>query len=99
MEKIYNAYEKKIDGITFYFVKEYQAFPEYKNVSPILRNYGMHSDFKKACKIAMVTDPAVQQKLSEQAGVINTGTNRKAEIYSFKFPEIKFPLLLKLFWR
>ena len=63
MEKIYNAYEKKIDGITFYFVKEYQTFPEYKNVSPILRSYGMHTDFKKACKIAMISDKAIQQQL------------------------------------
>ena len=63
MENFYTAYRKTIDGVTFYFVKKYQTFPEYKDVPSVLENYGMHTDFKKACKIAMISDKAIQQQL------------------------------------
>lgn len=65
MVNFYTAYSKTIDGVTFNFVKHFQTFPEYNNVSPVLKNYGMHPDFNKACKIAMINDKAVQQRLLE----------------------------------
>ena len=63
MENYYTAYTKVIDGVTFYFVKKYKTFPEYQDVRPILENYGMHSDFDKACKIAMIDDKAIRRQL------------------------------------
>ena len=56
METHYTAYAKAIDGITFYFVKSYHIFPEYKNVSPIPKTYGMHTNFETACHIAYIYD-------------------------------------------
>ena len=90
MENFYTAYRKTIDGVTFYFVKKYQTFPEYKGVPSILENYGMHTDFKKACKIAMITSKELQQQLldtlenkSAQTKVVQI--NRvKADIPSYK---------------
>ena len=38
-------------------------FPEYKDVQPILENYGMHTDFDKACQIAMVDDKTIKEQL------------------------------------
>lgn len=105
MEKFYNAYEKKINDVTFYFVKQYHAFPEYKNVAPILDTYGMHRDFEKACKIAIVDDPEVQQKLAAKLGLFEsyhaTQKNmpahyRRPEIFNLRFPEFNFPFLSKL---
>lgn len=63
MENYYTAYTKVIDGVTFYFVKKYKIFPEYGDVQPVLEAYGMHSNFDKACKIAMIDDKAVRQQL------------------------------------
>src|SRR4051812_13985687 len=63
MENFYTAYTKTIDGVSFYFVKKYQTFPEYKDVASILSNYGMHTDFKKACKIALIADKKIQDQL------------------------------------
>ena len=63
MEHYYTAYTKVIDGVTFYFVKKYKTFPEYRDVQPVLETYGMHSNFEKACRIAMIDDKAVRQQL------------------------------------
>lgn len=63
MENLYTAYTKVINDVTFYFVKKYKAFPEYKDVPPILENYGMHINFEKACQIAMVDDKAIKEQL------------------------------------
>ena len=63
MENYYTAYTKIIDGVTFYFVKKYKSFPEYKDVEPILENYGMHPDFEKACQIAMIEDKVIKEQL------------------------------------
>ena len=63
MENHYTAYTKVINDVTFYFVKKYKVFPEYKDVQPILENYGMHTDFDKACQIAMVDDKTVKAQL------------------------------------
>jgi len=100
MENFYTTYRKTIDGVTFYFVKKYQTFPEYKNVSPILENYGMHTDFTRACKIAMITDKAIQKQLSDtleenaaQTKVVKL--NRKANATNFRPWQISFPSVLK----
>ena len=63
MENHYTAYTKVINDVTFYFVKKYKAFPEYKDVQPILEHYGMHTNFDKACQIAMVDDKAIKEQL------------------------------------
>jgi hypothetical protein len=67
METFYTAYTKLLDYKVYYFVKKYSAFPEFKNVSPILETYGMHTDFNKACSIAGVTDQAIKEQLLKQA--------------------------------
>lgn len=67
METFYTAYTKLLDYKTYYFVKKFTAFPEFKDVSPILESYGMHTNFDKACSIAGVTDPLVKQQLLQQA--------------------------------
>lgn len=103
MENFYTTYRKTINGVTFYFVKKYQTFPEYKNVSPILENYGMHTDFKKACKIAMISDKAIQQQLlntlednAAQTRVIQLN-RRKSNTVNFRSWQINFPSVLKSF--
>src|SRR6266496_3878426 len=90
MENFYTAYTKTINGASFYFVKQYQTFPEYKNVPPVLENYGMHTDFKKACKIAMISDEAIQQQLfdtlpnSTVSAKLIRMNRSKAEIYNYR---------------
>lgn len=63
METYYTAYTKFLDFKTYYFVKKYNVFPEYKDVPPIMESYGMHTDFEKACSIAGITDPLIREKL------------------------------------
>jgi len=101
MENFYTTYRKTIDGVTFYFVKKYQTFPEYKNVSPILENYGMHTDFKQACKIAMITDQAIQKQLLDtlevnaaQTKVVKL-TRAKTNTINFRPWQISFPSVFK----
>lgn len=106
MEKFYNTYERTIDGTTFYFVKQYKVFPEYKNVPPILETYGMHTNFHKACLIAMIDDPLIQKNLSDKLGLFECfrdepralmlSYNTKPRVYNIKFPELRFPFLSKL---
>jgi len=67
METFYTAYTKLLDYKTYYFVKKFTAFPEFKNVSPILESYGMHTNFDKACSIAGLTDATIKQQLLQQA--------------------------------
>jgi hypothetical protein len=67
METFYTAYTKLLDYKTYYFVKKFTAFPEFRNVSPILESYGMHTNFDKACSIAGLTDPTIKQQLLQQA--------------------------------
>ncbi len=67
METIYTAYTKFLDFKVYYFIKKYTAFPELKNVSPVLESYGMHTDFDKACGIAGIHDAAVKEKLLKEA--------------------------------
>lgn len=100
MENIYTAYTKSIDGVTFHFVKHFQTFPEYKNVPPLLENYGMHPNFYKACKIARVEDKAIQEQLwdsiNETAGsaeIIRMNHSR-FNMYHYRIRHINFPALL-----
>ena len=67
METFYTAYTKLLDYKTYYFVKKFTAFPELKDVSPVLESYGMHTNFDKACSIAGINDAAVKQQLLQQA--------------------------------
>ncbi|MBC7423176.1 MAG: hypothetical protein H7334_06925 [Ferruginibacter sp.] len=63
MENSYTAYTKKINGTEFYFIKKYTCYPEVKNTPAILKSFGMHTNFLKACKIAEVHDEEIQQRL------------------------------------
>lgn len=67
METFYTAYTKLLDFKLYYFVKKFTAFPELKNVAPVMDSYGMHTDFDKACSIAGITDAAVKVQLKQQA--------------------------------
>jgi hypothetical protein len=67
METFYTAYTKLLDFKTYYFIKKFSAFPELKNVPPVMESYGMHTNFDKACSIAGITDAAVKEKLLQQA--------------------------------
>ena len=102
MKPLYTAYAKSIDGTTFYFVKTYHCFPEYKNVQPVLETYGMHTKFKSACNIAQVYDPGIQQRLLNEIEnnaaackviPLQTATTK---IYNLKRKHSYFPSLLRL---
>jgi hypothetical protein len=103
MKPFYTAYAKSIDGTTFYFVKSFKTFPEYKSVAPILESYGMHTNFEQACNIAQVYDKEIQQELLNKLERDTASANilpvypSVAEIYSLKRRQITFPSLLKLF--
>ena len=70
MENFYTSYSKVIQSKTYYFVKKYLTFPEFKNVPDVLVGYGMHTDFAKACSIATIHDETVREQLLN-----NIGTN------------------------
>jgi len=67
MENLYSAYTKVMDNKTFYFVKKYQIFPEFKDVEPMQESFGMHTDFNKACSIAGINDSIVREQLFSEA--------------------------------
>jgi hypothetical protein len=67
METFYTAYTKLLDYKKYYFIKKFSAFPELKDVSPILESYGMHTNFDKACSIAGLNDPLIKEQLLQQA--------------------------------
>ncbi len=99
MNTFYTAYSKTINGTTFYFVKNYQTFPEFQNVAPVLETYGMHTNFKQACKIAMIFDAEIQHKLQSEVGEANiypASTSYPAEIYNLRKKQFHFPSILKL---
>lgn len=102
MKTFYTAYTKSINGTTFYFVKTYQTFPEFKNVSPVLETYGMHTNFRKACKIAQIEAPEIQNELLKEiedkaaaCKVIPLQT-KETKIYKLKRKHTIFPSFLKL---
>ncbi|MEP7230430.1 MAG: hypothetical protein ABI691_09270 [Ginsengibacter sp.] len=74
MDTFYTAYTRPVNGTNYFFVKKYSSFPELNGVPDILENFGMHADFKSACRIAGLKDPAIMQKLlkdTEIAGIVN----------------------------
>ena len=79
MENFYTSYTKVIENKTYYFVKKYLIFPEFKDVSPVLESYGMHTDFNKACSIASIHDPNIRQQLLNEA----EGTIQQAKVIDF----------------
>jgi hypothetical protein len=76
MENIYTAYTKVIDNKTYYFVKKYLVFPEFKDVAPMQESFGMHVDFNKACDIASIHDPMIREQLLLEA----QGTIQQAKV-------------------
>lgn len=63
METNFTSYKKKIEGVSFYFVKRFIVFPELENVPPVQAGFGMHTDFDIACSIAGVSDLVAKEKL------------------------------------
>ncbi len=104
MENSYSAYVRTINGDTFYFVKKYQVFTEYKDLPPLLDSYGMHTDFNKACKIALISDKAAQQQLmnalqiNEGPSLLAKKQTGKATIYKLKPRQINLPAIFRLDW-
>ncbi|MEO9210703.1 MAG: hypothetical protein ABI208_06370 [Ginsengibacter sp.] len=66
MEKIYIAYERKVNNEMLYFVKGFCSFPNVPNAATILENYGMHRNLLKACRIAQIQDERIILSLKEQ---------------------------------
>ena len=77
METNYTSYTKVIENKTYYFVKKFISFPEFKDVPPFLESYGMHTDFEKACSIASINDPQTRQKLLNEVVMENTAQQAK----------------------
>lgn len=63
MENFYTAYTRVVQNTTFYFVKKYVTFPEYKDAPAVLESYGMHADFNRACEIALISDQEIRNNL------------------------------------
>ena len=103
MKTFYTAYAKTVDETLFYFVKSFQTFPEYQNVPPILKTYGMHTDFEQACRIALIDDKEIQQQLLNELESNTASYNvlpvypAVAEVYNLRRRQTPFPSLLKLF--
>ena len=79
MENFHTAYTKIIENSTYYFVKKYLIFPEYKDVPPVLESFGMHADFNKSCSIAAIKDAGIKQQLLREAN----GTIQQAKVIDF----------------
>ena len=100
MNTFYTAYAKAIDGTTFYFVKSFQTFPEFKNVAPLLRTYGMHTNFESACHIAEIFDKEIQHDLLHTlekdfaSSKVLPVYPSVAEIYGVRKKQTVFPTLL-----
>jgi hypothetical protein len=63
MENFYTAYTRVVQNTTFYFVKKYMTFPEYRDIPGVLESYGMHTDFNRACQIAQINDKEIRNNL------------------------------------
>ncbi len=72
MNTFYTAYTRLVHGANYYFVKKFSSFPELNGVPDILENFGMHLDFKSACRIAGLKDPAIMQKLLKDIEIAST---------------------------
>jgi len=76
MENFYTSYTKTVQGKTYYFVKKFLTFPEFNNVPNVLVGYGMHTDFDKACSIALIQDTNIKLQLLNSM----TGAVEKAKV-------------------
>jgi hypothetical protein len=76
MENTYTAYTKVIENKTYYFVKKFLTFPEFKDVPPMQEAFGMHTDFNKACEIAGIQDLKIREQLLEEVN----GTVQQAKV-------------------
>jgi hypothetical protein len=63
MENFYTAYTRVVQNTTFYFVKKYMTFPEYRDIPGVLESYGMHTDFNRACQIAQIDNKEIRNNL------------------------------------
>ena len=86
MEIFYNAYTKIVQNKTYYFVKKFLTFPEYKEVEDILEGYGMHTDFNKACSIAGIDSLNVRKQLLDEI----QQTAHQAKVIDLNLNEIMF---------
>ncbi len=76
MENFYTSYTKTVQGKTYFFVKKFLKFPEFNNVPDVLVGYGMHTDFDKACSIALIYDSTIKHQLLNNM----TGAIEKAKV-------------------
>ena len=72
MENIYFAYTKKVNNEILYFVKMYTSFTDIEGSPQILSEFGMHSRFLKACKIAQIFDKSIIEELAKQVNLLPT---------------------------
>ncbi len=63
MAQVYTAYTKSIGDTTYFFVKSFQSFPDLKDVPSVLENFGMHTNFDKACSIAAIHDAKTKAQI------------------------------------
>ncbi len=102
MENIYKAYTKQINGVSFYFVKKFTTFPEYKGCPDILDNMGMHRDFFKACDMAKVHDEMVIARLMTELHIIAESARfihiNRAKSITHSFIRNTQQAILKLKW-
>ena len=70
MENIYTAYTKKVNNETLYFVKRFTSFKDIEGSPLILSDYGMHSNFSKACAIAQINDERIIEQLARQVQIL-----------------------------
>jgi hypothetical protein len=63
MENVYTSYTRRIESVTYYFVKKFVVFADLKDVPPILEGYGMHTNFDQACTIAGIIDIEIKNQL------------------------------------
>ncbi|MEO5649665.1 MAG: hypothetical protein ABIR03_07045 [Ginsengibacter sp.] len=70
MEIIYTAYTREVNNQILFFVKKFTSFPDYENAPKVLDNYGMHSNFFRACDIAEIYDEAIINNLLDQLHII-----------------------------
>jgi hypothetical protein len=82
MEKMYTAYTKVMEGQKLFFVKGFLVFPDLKEVPPVLENYGMHTQFEKACQIALLFDENIKQQLLAAIAEQETASQPLAKVIS-----------------
>ena len=70
METFYTGHTKIIGEKKHYFIKKFMRFPENDNIPDVLSGYGMHTDFDKACDIALVSDIRIRKQLLSNVEVV-----------------------------